>query len=346
MDAATAKGVAAAVIFLAGLLGAAFAFILRSRKGGALGGVCGERTRRKMRVGITLFSGGVLTAAGFVHMLFEASGAMAELHGSHSDEESSVGGGEEEGGFPWAFFLAGLGFFVTLAVDAASDKLSERVAAPPDGSPGYGTSTPASLSSVSRAAAHSHGHSDAGPAHVAVAVTESPAESRGPEAGALASSSRRTCCTPARQSATAVMLLLCLSFHSIIAGLAMGAEDSPETIMDLFIAIIAHKTLAAMALASALLASGVMRRIFVTAMVGFALVTPTGIGLGALIAGFTEDSPAIAAVSAFAAGTFIYVGATEMVTREMARAHDVSLSMRIAAIVAGYGAMSLLALWV
>lgn len=81
----------------------------------------------------------------------------------------------------------------------------------------------------------------------------------------------------------------------------MGAQESVVDTFHIFIAIFAHKGLAAYALGSSLVDSGAGRRRFWTVIAVFALATPAGIGLGRVIASFAE-SGAAAGLSALASG--------------------------------------------
>ena len=69
----------------------------------------------------------------------------------------------------------------------------------------------------------------------------------------------------------------------------------------IFIAIIAHKGLAAYALGSSIVDSGASRLRFWVVIGVFALATPAGIGLGRIVASVSDSGPA-AALSALASG--------------------------------------------
>ncbi len=84
--------------------------------------------------------------------------------------------------------------------------------------------------------------------------------------------------------------------------MAMGAQASVVDTVHIFIAIVAHKGLAAYALGSSIVDSGASRVRFWVVIAIFALATPAGIGLGRVVASVSESGPA-AALSALASGT-------------------------------------------
>ena len=82
----------------------------------------------------------------------------------------------------------------------------------------------------------------------------------------------------------------------------MGAQASVVDTAHIFIAIFAHKGLAAYALGSSLVDSGASKRRFWVVIGIFALATPAGIGLGRIVASYSQGGAA-SALSALASGT-------------------------------------------
>jgi zinc transporter 1/2/3 len=74
----------------------------------------------------------------------------------------------------------------------------------------------------------------------------------------------------------------------------------------------------------------------------FSLATPVGIGIGFL---FDRLGPGklAASMSALASGTFLYVAMMEVIPKELESSDHRGLKM--VALLAGFGAMSLLAVW-
>ena len=120
--------------------------------------------------------------------------------------------------------------------------------------------------------------------------------------------------------------------HSVLAGLPLGAQGAGAGAYGLYVAIMAHKSLAAFALGSNFATAG---DVFSPCAVKvylfcFSCMTPAGIAAGWLIADLTavpsggnaaegsgsgggtdpdvgEDSAAVGVLSAIASGTFLYV---------------------------------------
>lgn len=82
----------------------------------------------------------------------------------------------------------------------------------------------------------------------------------------------------------------------------MGAQGTIVDTLHIFIAIMAHKGLAAYALGSSIVDSGASRMRFWVVIGIFAMATPVGIALGRIVAS-ESDSAAAAALSALASGT-------------------------------------------
>jgi zinc transporter 1/2/3 len=149
---------------------------------------------------------------------------------------------------------------------------------------------------------------------------------------------------------SAMILLVVLSFHSILAGAALGAEDSAANSIVLLLAVIAHKGSAAFALTSGLLRtpagdSGSARSVWGLLFV-FALMTPLGIVLGTALQEVLDGDAARiseAAFDAFAAATFVYVATLEIIGPEF-RSNDRS-GAKLGALTAGLAVMALVALW-
>ncbi len=143
------------------------------------------------------------------------------------------------------------------------------------------------------------------------------------------------------------ILLLVLSVHSIILGLALGAQRSLASAMAVFIAIIAHKAMAGFAL-------GVSFRrtessLWRTAPFGvfFSSITPLGILAGTLIDTLISSSGGLVFESIFnsiGAGTFLYIATLEIIRTEFELPGDNWQKWLLSAV--GFGLMAILAVWI
>lgn len=109
----------------------------------------------------------------------------------------------------------------------------------------------------------------------------------------------------------AYWLMLLLSIHSLIEGLAVGFSETVAGLFILTAAIIVHKSSEAFALAISLRKSSLNRVAMVKFVVLFALMTPLGILIGSLLLNNLHGSlgeTVDALFSAIAAGTFLYIG--------------------------------------
>lgn len=223
------------------------------------------------------FAGGVILAAGFVHLLGDAASGYAE---AYPDAE-----------FPWPFALAAASFVSILAV--------ERV--------------------IPRLPRDEHGGD--------------------PEAAALVAA--------ASSGAFPYLLLLTLSIHSLIAGLALGTQASLSGFTIVLVAILAHKGSAAFALGVSMHRAEIDRRRAMPLIVGFSAMTPIGVLAGILLTRLaTSNAEAQFEVwfDSIAAGTFIYIGALDIVREEFIPARR-GRRQRFLATGVGLALMTLVAIW-
>ncbi len=141
-------------------------------------------------------------------------------------------------------------------------------------------------------------------------------------------------------------LVVALSAHSVLAGLALGAQQVAANTWMIALAILAHKATAGVALGISLAGSRLERpraRRFVAL---FAVMTPLGILLG-MAAGELFRGGANASfdaiVSALAAGTFLYIASIDMLQDEFLKPG--SRWAKWLAAVTGLALTAVLAVW-
>lgn len=109
--------------------------------------------------------------------------------------------------------------------------------------------------------------------------------------------------------AFAIIALFMLSIHSMFSGIAMGISENYSVIVMLFFAIISHKWAASFAIAVHLNKADMKPRKRSYLFLLFAVMTPLGTLLGALVDSQHYHETFIEAVfTAMAAGTFLYLG--------------------------------------
>ncbi len=344
MDLVNEKAIAIGVIAAAASLGAVAGCCLHDRVPDgspscvkrAHAACCGS-TRAASRASWAsisyLLSGGVLTAAALVHLLPESSETL----------------GEAFPGFPVAHTLCGAGLLLTMAVESAGRSLTECRAVSSE-APGY-----------------AGGHSTSGRSAPDTESTRPAEGASTPASHCLEHGTVSVLMQARRKSGTtsqwmvALLVLGCLSFHSFVAGLALGVATDSAAVLNILVAIAAHKTLATSALATALLRGGATWRAASILLLCFSLVTPLGIGVGMGLSEGLDESPWAAGLLAFASGTFLHVGVVEMIVRETEHLESVradaadgdeapscfsGVAVGYLATCVGFAAMSVLALWV
>ena len=224
------------------------------------------------------FAGGVIIAAGFVHLLGDAASGYAAAY--------------PQDDFPWPFAIAAASFVSILAIERVLPRI-------PAGDRSGGD----------------------------------------PEAAALVAA--------AAGGVFPYLLLLTLSIHSLIAGLALGTQTSSSGFAIVLVAILAHKGSAAFALGVSMHRAEIPRRRATPLIAGFAVMTPIGVLAGILLTSLaSSDAEAAFEIwfDAIAAGTFIYIGALDIIREEFIPARN-GRRRRFIATGAGLLVMTLVAIW-
>jgi zinc transporter 1/2/3 len=228
-----------------------------------------------------VFAAGVFLAVGVCHLLPEAAQEIRAAHGQLDDR------------FPVAFLLFIGGYTVILVID--------RVIFSADG---HG---------------HGHGHGPtAAPAAVEVGkVTNSstPLTANGNMYDDINANCEGPVANPGGSQIPGYILLLALSIHGTAEGMALGLQDHMGDLLALFVAIIAHKWAESLALGIAFTSSTLPCRRALGLVTMFALSTPVGLLLGMGLRCVLSPL-AVSYTLATAAGSFLYIGASDVVVAE------------------------------
>lgn len=142
------------------------------------------------------------------------------------------------------------------------------------------------------------------------------------------------------------VLMVILSIHSVITGIALGTEAHIAQAAVILIAVVAHKGTAAFALTVSFLHGSMARGRIIGMLVVFSLMTPLGILLGMgcmeLLTGRAEKIFE-AGFDALAAGTFLYVALLDIIEEEFA-GHE-NRTLKFAFVFGGLVVMAIVAIW-
>ena len=141
---------------------------------------------------------------------------------------------------------------------------------------------------------------------------------------------------------TAFLVAIALVFHSVMEGLGLGTEDEIKSTIDLAIAIMVHKGMAAYALGACVIDSNVSVKMYWLIMGTFSLASPIGVLVGFAISEFS-DSLTSACFTALAAGTFLYVALMEIIPNELKEKGNKAAKLFV--LIIGFGLMSIVAIW-
>lgn len=307
---------ASALILLAVALGGAYLPRYLAIKGRA----AGKGRSLTFQLG-NMLSAGVMLSACFCHLLAEA---LEEIEEAVPD-------------FPLAPFLCAFGYLLTLTADQYATRASNSThhhhngpstLLKPNHKRSDGFQTVDSDETANKTAVP-HSEEFSQECCVAQSLEIETAEDEEME-------------TPRVSFLTALFLGMALSLHSVLEGLALGAQETINASKDILIAIAAHKGLAAYALGASLVDSRTSKGRFWKVIIGFATASPIGILVGY---GFSEIGSGVvgAALSALASGTFLYVAMMEIIPMELEDSEH--LTSKLAIMFLGFGAMSVLAIW-
>lgn len=145
----------------------------------------------------------------------------------------------------------------------------------------------------------------------------------------------------------AYILLLVLSVHSIIEGLALGAQQSLYGVMVVFVAIIAHKGVAGFALGTGYLRAHATWRRAAPGVAFFAAMAPLGILIGTSVGASISKQGAHlfnATFDSIGAGTFLYIAVVDILRTAFNKPDDRFAKWLAACL--GFTLMAVLALWI
>jgi zinc transporter 1/2/3 len=145
----------------------------------------------------------------------------------------------------------------------------------------------------------------------------------------------------------ALILLLVLSVHSIILGVALGAQRSLTRTLAIFVAIMAHKAMAGFALGVSYHRAGASLRRTIPVAAFFSSMTPLGILAGTAVVALVSSSGRLlfeAIFNSVGAGTFLYIATLDIIRTEFELPGDNWQKWLLAA--AGFAIMAVLAVWI
>lgn len=150
--------------------------------------------------------------------------------------------------------------------------------------------------------------------------------------------------------ASAWMLAGILSVHAFIEGVALGISNEIHIVTVLLIAILAHKGFESYALVMGLHRNLQNERLTKTILLVFTFVTPIGILIASLIEDHLQNNTTsliMGLFSAFAAGSFLYIGTLHSTHTHFHPERDKShRALTILLTLFGFIAMGVIAIWV
>jgi len=115
-------------------------------------------------------------------------------------------------------------------------------------------------------------------------------------------------------SLISLVLLIALSAHALLAGLAMGLASNYQAAVNIVIALVTHKVPASISLGVSLAKNFSNQKQAILLVAFFSVVTPVGTAIGMGIKNSNDFVEIF--FNAISAGTFIYIGASEIIVEE------------------------------
>ena len=125
-----------------------------------------------------------------------------------------------------------------------------------------------------------------------------------------------------QQQVRSYALVMALLLHSFAAGAALGVQTEAKRVIQLFIALVAHKWAEGLTLGISIAKAPSLQKwkLQLIILTVFSIGTPTGIAIG-WIAEAAFPPSATGYLMGLSAGTFLYIGASEVVAEEFASSH-------------------------
>ncbi|KAL3668281.1 hypothetical protein V7S43_006374 [Phytophthora oleae] len=322
-----------------------------------------QRVSKRASSVLNMVAAGIFLASSCMHLLPDAQNneALTEWGCEHTAEVflavRTRYNGDNKRCFKWANFFYGCGFLMVLLIEVLAHTLQRHYGKVHGHGHAHVTeqerdsllaieaTRAAEMNTLAKANGHSHGHAH-GHAHGQL------------EAGDYGTQGEDTELTEHGEGGKeephshihgivkgnpilALVVFIALSFHSVMEGMGVGASSTPA--WDILVAILAHKSLAAFALALEFLHHSVSWKQLLSSVAVFSLMTPVGILFGRLLVDTNHATPAGGVCAAFAGGTFLFVAIMEIIPQEL---QDPRYQFeKCSALLAGYGAMGILSLW-
>ena len=122
---------------------------------------------------------------------------------------------------------------------------------------------------------------------------------------------------------TPYILLIALSIHGSIEGIALGVMNTLKDCSILFTAILLHKWAEAFALGISFYKSGTEQKNFINMIIIFTLFGPLGIIIGMIFSDAGSLTKGI--MLSISGGTFIYVSASEIIVEEFSLSKKINI---------------------
>ena len=229
------------------------------------------------------FSGGIFLTAGLVHIL------------PHVVE---VGEKKEYGGkYPLSYTLVVLGYMLVFFVERVLFHTHSHSEMDYEGHGAHG---------------HGHGHGHGAHGHGHGGLKDGHHKMLDEEAAKTESVALSETKPDKSNFYSAFIILFAISLHAVLAGVSLGVQHERESIIALTTAICSHKAPAAFSIGAKFIKEGLTRLESVALIILFACVTPLGIVIG--IAADQAGGLTLLILEGLSAGTFLYIGATEVST--------------------------------
>jgi zinc transporter ZupT len=150
---------------------------------------------------------------------------------------------------------------------------------------------------------------------------------------------------PGSSPSIAILAVVMLSIHALLAGMALGLSNSLTTTLVIAFAILAHKWAESFALSVQINKSSLHHRTGINLFVIFSIMTPIGVVFGDGMTVLTDGHSLLLPIfSSLAAGTFLYIGTLHGLARAILIQRCCN-HKEFSCVVLGFLLMALVAIW-
>lgn len=140
--------------------------------------------------------------------------------------------------------------------------------------------------------------------------------------------------------------MLSLSVHALFEGIVLGLQTEESALISLILALVSHKPVEALSLGILMVKEQTNKAVYVLFIILFSAVTPLGCCIGMTLNSAGIPGYIVPGFTAFAIGSFLYIGTTEIIADEFHSSQSASGRwLRYISLLFGIGFIMVAQIW-